>query len=113
MPGEVLMAHNGVLFLHELPEFKGNVLEVLRQPFEEGEVSISRAAGSVTYPSNIMLVAAINPRPSETRVRVQSSVIKKYVGKISGPLLNRIDLYMERANIKKIRLFVLIECKTH
>ena len=72
MPGEVLMTHNGVFFLHELPEFKGNVLEVLRQPFEEGEVLISRATGSVTYPSNIMLVAAINPRPSETRVRVQS-----------------------------------------
>lgn len=101
MPGEISMAHNGVLFLDELPEFKRSALEVMRQPLEDGIVSISRARMSVTYPSRIMLVASMNPSPSgdwydpaepEGVTPVQ---MQRYLGKISGPLLDRIDLHIE------------------
>lgn len=101
MPGEISLAHNGVLFLDELPEFKRPVLEVLRQPLEDGFVSISRARMSVVYPSKIMLVASMNPSPSgdwydpHENNGVNPMQMQRYLGKISGPLLDRIDLHVE------------------
>jgi magnesium chelatase family protein len=100
-PGEVSMAHNGVLFLDELPEFKKNVLEVLRQPMEEGNVTISRAASSVTYPARFMLVAAMNPCPCgflgdpRRQCTCNSLQIQRYRSRVSGPLLDRIDMHLE------------------
>lgn len=101
MPGEISMAHNGVLFLDELPEFKRSALEVMRQPLEDGFVSISRARMSVTYPSRVMLVASMNPSPSgdwynPSEINGTSSIqMQRYLSKISGPLLDRIDLHIE------------------
>ena len=99
-PGEISLAHNGVLFLDELPEFKRVVLEVLRQPLEDGRVTISRASGSVDFPSNIMLVAAMNPTPNgnyfENSTTSQSLFkVQQYLSKLSQPLLDRIDLQIE------------------
>jgi magnesium chelatase family protein len=97
-PGEISLAHHGVLFLDELPEFKRNVLETLRQPVEEGRVTISRAAGSMTFPSQFMLVAAMNPTPDgkmPAESRCSPREIQHYLGRISGPLLDRIDLHVE------------------
>ena len=99
-PGEVSLAHNGVLFLDELPEFKKNVLEMLRQTLEDGAFTISRAASTLTYPSDFMLVAAMNPCPcgylgdSKRACHCAPEQIQRYRARISGPLLDRIDLHV-------------------
>jgi magnesium chelatase family protein len=102
-PGEISLAHHGVLFLDELPEFKRSVLETMRQPLEEGRVTISRAAGTMTFPSQFMLIAAMNPTPDGKMPHESKSSpreIQSYLGRISGPLLDRVDLHIEVPQVK-------------
>jgi magnesium chelatase family protein len=100
-PGEISLAHNGVLFLDELPEFKRTVLEVMRQPLEERRITVSRARLTVEYPSSFMLIASMNPCPCgyynhpEKECVCPPGMVQKYLSKISGPLLDRIDLHVE------------------
>mgnify|MGYP001791210483 FL=1 len=101
-PGQISLAHNGILFLDELPEFKRTVLEVLRQPLEERAVTISRAKGTVNFPANFMLIASMNPSPSGDFFDAQTgghpdspTAVQRYLNKISGPLLDRIDIHVE------------------
>ena len=104
-PGEISLAHNGILFLDELPEFNRRTLEVMRQPLEEACVTISRAIGSVTFPANLMLVAAMNPCPCGFRgdpkraCNCSPMQVERYIGRISGPLLDRIDIHVEVPNV--------------
>src|SRR5436305_8826678 len=116
-PGEVSLAHNGLLFLDELPEFPRNVLEVMRQPLEDGTVTIARAAMSLTFPARFMLAAAMNPCPcgyfndKSRECMCTPEMIQRYVSKISGPLMDRIDIHIDvpAVNYKELRSTTLAE----
>ena len=108
--GEISLAHNGVLFLDELPEFNKNTLEVLRGPLEDKIVNISRVNASLTYPCNFMFIASMNPCPcgfygsKDKECTCTPQAISKYMGKISGPLLDRIDIQIEVTPVKYQKL---------
>ena len=109
-PGEISLAHNGVLFLDELPEFSRDAMEILRQPIEDGQVTISRVSGTLTYPCSMMVIAAMNPcpcgnYPDYRRCSCTEQQIRRYQSKVSGPLLDRIDIRMEVKGVKQEVLF--------
>ncbi|TCT16410.1 magnesium chelatase subunit ChlI-like protein [Natranaerovirga pectinivora] len=111
------MAHLGVLFLDELPEFQKNVLEVMRQPLEDGQVTISRVNATLTYPSNFMLVSSMNPcpcgyYPNIDKCSCTPPQIRRYLNKISGPLLDRIDIHIEASNIQYNELNEFVKNET-
>jgi magnesium chelatase family protein len=118
VPGEISLAHNGILFLDELPEFKRNVLEVLRQPLEEGSVTIARVANRFTYPSKFMLVAAMNPckcghlNDLKSSCRCSTTDVHNYRSRISGPLLDRIDLHIDVQPVPYQKLNSNIPCES-
>jgi magnesium chelatase family protein len=105
-PGEISLAHHGVLFLDELPEFRKNVLETLRQPLEDGKIVIARSAQTATYPARFSLVASMNPCPCgyygdhSNRCHCSSQQIRQYQGRVSGPLLDRIDIHIEVPSVR-------------
>jgi len=109
-PGEISLAHNGVLFLDELPEFNKHVLEVLREPLESGRIVISRAAQQAEFPANFQLVAAMNPCPcghlgdSNNTCHCRPEFIRRYRSRVSGPMLDRIDLHVEVPNLPRVEL---------
>ena len=109
-PGEVSLAHRGVLFLDELPEFAANTLEMLRQPLEDRRVTVARVSGTVTFPASFMLIASMNPCPCGyysdpvRECRCGSSAIQRYQRKISGPLLERIDIHVEVPRVEYEKL---------
>lgn len=113
-PGEISLAHHGVLFLDELPEFQKNVLEVLRQPLEDGEVTISRVHSTITFPANFMLICSMNPcpcgfYPDTKKCNCTPPQIQRYLSKVSGPLLDRLDIHVEAGHIEFSELNTLTE----
>ena len=117
-PGEISLAHNGVLFLDEMPEYTRSFIETLRQPLEDGQITVARANQTVTYPSSFILVASMNPRPcgnygsNKLECRCSPQQIHKYLAKLSGPIMDRIDLHVEVDNVTYDDLHSNEECES-